>query len=340
MEPFIESGDLSIRCLKEEDVPYLLKWLTDPNVLSYYEGKDRPYTKEKVIEDFYLDDDENRCLVSFRGHPIGYVQFYPIGEVDGIALPSRSYGMDQFIGETSYWNQGIGKTLVQSIVHYIKTTLKGSFIVMDPQEWNKRAIRCYEKAGFRSVGILPNHEYHEGNWNDCLLMVKDLATFDIEPLSSLHQKQVMAFFTHSWGSSKMVTSTGTHHLHELEGFVAWSSTGELIGIVTFQRYDGVIEVISLDSVVENQGIGSRLLMMVESVAVEDQIPLIKVITTNDNIGALSFYQRKGYRIKEVIQGAVDRARQVKPEIPLIGERGIPIHDELVLCKQLSTSSND
>ncbi|QHA94251.1 GNAT family N-acetyltransferase [Bacillus sp. N1-1] len=153
----------------------------------------------------------------------------------------------------------------------------------------------------------------------------------------MHEKQVADFFTDLWGSTEMVISTGKYNLHELEGFVAWSSTGEIIGAVTFKRHDRVIEIISLDSVLENQGIGSRLIMMVELIAVEHQFPLIRVITTNDNIRALSFYQRKGYRIKEVIQGAVDRARQVKPEIPLIGEHGIPIHDELVLCKQLSPS---
>lgn len=335
MQPIIKKGDVSIRYLKDGDENYLLKWLTDPAVLTYYEGKDRPYTNEKVLEDFFLDDDETRCLVLFKHIPIGYIQFYLITEVDRITLPISTYGMDQFIGETSYWNQGIGKNLVQSVVYYIETNLKGSMIVMDPQKWNERAIRCYEHVGFTKLGVLPKHEYHEGKWNDCFLMVNDFATYRIQPLSRMDQKQVADFFTDSWGSSEMVISTGTYNLHELEGFVAWSSTGEIIGAVTFKRHDRVIEIISLDSVLENQGIGSRLIMMVELIAVEHQFPLIRVITTNDNMRALSFYQRKGYRIKEVIQGAVDRARQVKPEIPLIGEHGIPIYDELVLCKQLS-----
>ncbi len=336
MHPIIEKEDVSIRYLKDGDESYLLKWLTDPAVLTFYEGKDRPYTYEKVLEDFFLDDDETRCLVLFKNTPIGYIQFYLMIEVDGITLPPSTYGMDQFIGETSYWNQGIGKNLVQSVVYYIETTLKGSMIVMDPQNWNERAIRCYEQVGFTKVGVLPNHEYHEGKWNDCFLMVNDFSTYRIQPLSSMHEKQVTKFFTESWGSSEMVISTGTYKLHELEGFVACSSTGKIIGAVTFKRHGRVIEIISLDSVLENQGIGSRLIMMIELIAVEYQYPLIRVITTNDNIRALNFYQRKGYRIKEVIQGAVDRARQAKPEIPLIGEHDIPIHDELILYKQLSS----
>jgi hypothetical protein len=53
-----------------------------------------------------------------------------------------------------------------------------------------------------------------------------------------------------------------------------------------------------------------------------------VITTNDNLDAIRFYQRRGMRLVAVHRGAVDEARRIKPSIPLIGEHGIPIHDEL------------
>ena len=335
MRPIINLDDLSIRYLKDGDEYYLLKWLTNPEVLAYYEGRDRSYTIESIFEDFFLEDHETRCLVLCNGSPIGYIQFYLINEVEGISLPLGAYGMDQFIGETSYWNQGIGKKLVQLVASYIETTLKGTMIVMDPQHWNSRAICCYESVGFSKLGILPKHEYHEGKWNDCFLIVNDFATYRIQPLSLLHQKKVEELIIKSWGSSEMVISTGTYKIHELEGFVAWSSTGEIMGVVTFKRHDRVLEIISLDSVLENQGIGSRLMMMVELIAVENHFPLLKVITTNDNLRAIKFYQRKGYRMKEVIRGAVDVARQKKPEIPLLGDHAIPIHDELILYKQLS-----
>ena len=37
----------------------------------------------------------------------------------------------------------------------------------DPQAWNERAIRCYEKCGFKKVKLLPKHELHEGEYRDC-----------------------------------------------------------------------------------------------------------------------------------------------------------------------------
>jgi hypothetical protein len=57
-----------------------------------------------------------------------------------------------------------------------------------------------------------------------------------------------------------------------------------------------------------------------------------LITTNDNLNALEFYQKRGYRIIEVISDAVNKARKVKPSIPLIGYKGIPLQDELRLKK--------
>lgn len=55
-----------------------------------------------------------------------------------------------------------------------------------------------------------------------------------------------------------------------------------------------------------------------------------LITTNDNLNALRFYQRRGWRLVAVHAGAVDEARKVKPQISVIGEDGIPIHDEIEL----------
>ncbi len=61
---------------------------------------------------------------------------------------------------------------------------------------------------------------------------------------------------------------------------------------------------------------------------------IKLITTNDNLHALKFYQKRGYCLSVLLKGAVDRARERKPEIPQLGNEGIPIRDEILLSKWL------
>jgi hypothetical protein len=62
--------------------------------------------------------------------------------------------------------------------------------------------------------------------------------------------------------------------------------------------------------------------------------VLRVTTTNDNLNALRFYQRRGFRMTEIRPGAVDKARYLKPSIPLAGEFGIPIHDEIELERRI------
>jgi ribosomal protein S18 acetylase RimI-like enzyme len=63
---------------------------------------------------------------------------------------------------------------------------------------------------------------------------------------------------------------------------------------------------------------------------------IHLVTSNDNLAALRFYQRRGMRIVAVHVGAIDRARNVKPMIPQVGLHGIDLHDELELELRLGS----
>ena len=74
-------------------------------------------------------------------------------------------------------------------------------------------------------------------------------------------------------------------------------------------------------------------MLIEAVRAEAKrqgCQQIRLTTTNDNIGALRFYQRRGFRLAELRPGAVDAARREKPEIPRVGDYGIPLRDEIDL----------
>lgn len=139
------------------------------------------------------------------------------------------------------------------------------------------------------------------------------------------------FFTH-WGSPRIVISTGIFQCDDLDGFVIFNEEKSILGFITFVIKGSECEIISLDSLIENQGLGSRLIQIVEGVAKENGCQSMKVITTNDNLKALSFYQKRGYKITKVLPDAVKHARRMKPEIPLVAENGIPIRDEIIFEK--------
>ncbi|WP_078433691.1 GNAT family N-acetyltransferase [Metabacillus halosaccharovorans] len=169
-----QNGNLKVRKLEEKDKYLLVKWLSNPLVLEYYEGRDNPFNLEKVEKGFYPpEDDEVRCIVEFNDNEIGYIQFYQLDDEtkkDYGYFRENVYGTDQFIGEVEYWNKGIGTLLVSSMVHFLFEEKKAERVVMDPQLRNTRAIRCYEKCGFKKVKILPKNEFHEGEYQDCWLI--------------------------------------------------------------------------------------------------------------------------------------------------------------------------
>jgi aminoglycoside 6'-N-acetyltransferase len=171
-----EHDNLMVRELKESDAAWLLKWLSDPVVIEFYEGRDRPHDMEMVQTHFYQRTFEiTRCMVLYQGKEIGYIQFYPISEEEMVTygfldFSGKIYGLDQFIGEPDHWNRGIGTELVKSMIPYLIHVHQAAKIVLDPQTWNVRAIRVYEKCGFRKVLLLPEHEWHEGAYRDSWLM--------------------------------------------------------------------------------------------------------------------------------------------------------------------------
>lgn len=177
----LKNGKLAVRTLLAADAPLLVRWLSDPEVLRYYEGRDRPHDMDMVRKHFYEDQEEiTRCIILYEGLAIGYLQFYPLSKENqaeyGIKEPMNGvFGMDQFIGETAYWGKGIGTKLITAMVNYLIAQHQAVRILMDPQTWNERALHVYEKCGFRKLDLLPKHEYHEGEMRDCWLIAYDAA---------------------------------------------------------------------------------------------------------------------------------------------------------------------
>ncbi|GGH65556.1 hypothetical protein GCM10008014_45050 [Paenibacillus silvae] len=146
------------------------------------------------------------------------------------------------------------------------------------------------------------------------------------------------FFAEHWGSPKMVISTGVYYSDMLDGYAVLNEHGEIRGYITYVMHETRCEVISLDSLDENRGIGSALLRKVEDTARQANRYHTQLITTNDNLHALLFYQKRGYQIIRIYPDAVTKARAMKPSIPLISDQGIPIRDELLLQKLLISNT--
>ncbi len=137
------------------------------------------------------------------------------------------------------------------------------------------------------------------------------------------------YLRNQWGSDVMVVHGKRYITAEQPMFIALLERMRA-GIVTYQidAKTRSCEILSLDSLYEGVGVGSALIQAVKVVAVEAGCKRLWLITTNDNIKALQFYQRRGFRMVKIHLDAVNESRKIKPEIPMIAENGIPLQDEI------------
>lgn len=115
--------------------------------------------------------------------------------------------------------------------------------------------------------------------------------------------------------------------------IAWDD-GVRVGAATYNLKTDGCELMSINATVDGLGVGSALISAVEHAVQKTGIRRIWLITSNDNVDALRFYQRRGYRITAVYPNAIEKARNLKSTIPQLGYYEIPIHDELELEKCL------
>jgi GNAT superfamily N-acetyltransferase len=157
--------------------------------------------------------------------------------------------------------------------------------------------------------------------------------FVLRPVTDADRENVKELITRDWGAPEIVVNERVYTPHTLPGMFALLD-GTTAGLITWEITGLQCEIVSLNAYVPGKGVGSALLQAVETLAVENGCRVCRLVTTNDNLPAVHFYQQHGYRVVEIRRNAVDRAREKKPSIPLVAENGIPISDELVLEKGL------
>lgn len=147
------------------------------------------------------------------------------------------------------------------------------------------------------------------------------------PICSQNRQQINAFIAERWLSAKMIIRGEIVDMSKADGIIATNSD-KIAGVLTYVINDGTCEITSLDSLQEGRGIGTALVNKVINIAKEKKCGRIIVVTTNDNINAIRFYQKRGFDMARLYHNALDISRKLKPEIPLIGENNIPLKHEI------------
>ena len=132
-----------------------------------------------------------------------------------------------------------------------------------------------------------------------------------------------------WYSTKIISRGRVHEADRLPGFIAQQGNVR-VGLVLYETVRNECEIVSLNSLSELTGVSSLLVDAVKSAAADAQCRRVWLVTTNDNMQALRFYQRKGFVLSALHLNVVEQSRKLKPEIPITGHDGVPIRDEIEL----------
>lgn len=146
---------------------------------------------------------------------------------------------------------------------------------------------------------------------------------DIRPLREDERGWVRSTIRERWGSDIVVAHGVVYEPAGLPGFVAEDEGGP-VGLLTYVLDGETCEIVTVDAFEEGRGVGTALIGAVKGLGAHR----LWLVTTNDNARAQRFYERQGFTLVAVHEGAVDRARSAKPEIPLLGLGDVRIHDEL------------
>ena len=155
----------------------------------------------------------------------------------------------------------------------------------------------------------------------------------IRPKTADDQSWIRNLLTDRWGGTTVVAHGQAFEADRLPALVA----GDQDGLATYQvsANGREAELVTLDATVRGRGIGTMLLAALARLLRAEGVTMLRLTTTNDNLTALRFYQRRGFRIVAIYPDAVVAARRLKPTIPELGEYGIAIRDEIELELVLS-----
>ena len=150
---------------------------------------------------------------------------------------------------------------------------------------------------------------------------------NVEKITPRNRARINAFLREHWFTTTMIIRGQEVDMTTVDGLAVFEDE-KIAALITYVQHGDILEITSLDSLREGQGLGTMLIREVLSIAKGLGCRHVTVITTNDNIDAIRFYQKRGFDMVQLYRNSMDISRKLKPEIPLLGEHDIPLRHEI------------
>lgn len=178
------------------------------------------------------------------------------------------------------------------------------------------------------------------DWEDARLQIVcgcrphvELPPVEVRVATDDDRAGIAGLFLTDFGRSKLVAFGEEFQLETVPAIVA-ELDGDLAGALAYRLHGEMLQIVALatDPEWQRSGVGARLVDHAEAVARQAGLAHVTVTTTNDNLPALYFYQRRGYRLTEVVPDAISATGG---QTGCEGFAGIPMRDEFHLVKAVS-----
>ncbi len=183
------------------------------------------------------------------------------------------------------------------------------------------------------------------DWEDARLQIVcgcrphvELPPVDVRAAGDEDRSGIAGLFLSDFGRSKLVAFGEEFEVDSVPAIVA-DMDGDLAGALAYRKHGDTLQIVALatDPEWQRSGVGARLVDHAEAVARQSGLTQVAVTTTNDNLPALYFYQRRGYRLTELMTDAI---RTASGQTGLVGFAGIPMRDEFRLVKAITPRPTD
>jgi N-acetylglutamate synthase-like GNAT family acetyltransferase len=141
---------------------------------------------------------------------------------------------------------------------------------------------------------------------------------------------IKELYARTWSGDICVSRGKVQKVDDFTGGFVAEVGGQKTAFVTYTVSGPELEITGIVSLKEKDGIGSALVKTVIDLAKKQKLKKVCLVTTNDNLNGIGFWQKRGFKLVKVYPGSMEFVRKIKPAVPLIGENGIPLNDELEL----------
>jgi len=154
--------------------------------------------------------------------------------------------------------------------------------------------------------------------------------YAINTASKTDFEWIKELYTRTWSGDICVSRGKVQKVDDFTGGFVAETGGQNTGFITYTVTGPEVEITGIVSLKEKSGVGSALVKAVIEMAKKQKLKKVCLVATNDNLNGIGFWQKRGFKLVKVYPGSMEYVRKIKPAVPLIGENGIPLRDELEL----------